>query len=394
MFTAWSTGIDEAEFLLVCQGQNLATKRLSVLSSTGLHVEEGTVLRAALRDDLIILSLSGHNPLRTVRGLVQMAGERQWRQRKAKIVLRTQDSHHQLRDELAIIDDIDLIAIAHSNYLEFFPAGKALHVPCSIYSSRSTATEWLTQTSTAKDVDVVFPFQLYRGEPRNALAYEVLRKLKKEGISARFGFFRYFRNQESPPLLWEELARARVILNLPLRDDFNIRNLEASLFPGWHVTPKLPDHDAINMDWSNTRFVSAESSAIVSVIKDILNSGEVTTLSPTPRDVVLSKHTASDRIYYIIDTVLGTTLQEQPKVFDAVSTPNKKQPIVTLFDEMDLLYSSPTLLTPVATNSLYRPSMGVRLKATFIKLVLYPKQIMKKIARGKNLKSSRTPKSS
>ena len=312
-----------------------------------------------------------------------MAGARQWRQRKARIVLRTQDSHHQLRDELATIDDIDLIAIAHSNYLKFFPAGKALHVPCSIYSSRSTATEWLTQTSTAKDVDVVFPFQLYRGEPRNALAYEVLRNLKKEGISARFGFFRYFRNQESPPLLWEELARARVILNLPLRDDFNIRNLEASLFPSWHVTPKLPDHDVITMDWSNTRFVHADASTILSVIKDILDSGAHTTLSPAPRDVVLSNHTASDRVYYIIDTVLGTTLQKQPKVFDALSTPNKKPPIVTLYNETELLYGSPTLLTPAATNSLYRPSMGIRLKATALQFALLPRKIVKTLARAR-----------
>ena len=357
-----------------------------MLTSTGLRFDGKDSLRNALRDDLIIVSLSGHNPLDTVRGLIEMVGDQEWRQRKAKVVLRTQDSHHQLDDELAIIDDVDWIAIAHSSYLKFFPADKVMHVPCSLYYSRSMAREWLRQTSATKDVDVVFPFQLYRGEPRNALAYEVFRNLNRRGITTKFGFFRYFRNSEAPPLLWEELGRARVILNLPLRNDFNIRNFEASLFTSWHVTPKLSDHDLVRMNWSNTRFVGSDALHITSTIEDILLSGQESELISSPRELVLHDHTVNDRIYQIIDFVLGTTLQAQPKVFDAVTSPNKKPPIVALYDETQLLLNSPNLVGQVASNSLYQPSFGMRLKATVLQIALLPKRIIRSFARANTMR--------
>ena len=366
MFSVWSTNYNADEFPVITANENINIQHLPVLTSTELWRDNSETLKSALRDNLIILSLSGHNPRVTVQGLIDMAGERQWRQRKAKVVVRTQDSHHQLRDEIAIIDEIDVMAIAHSNYLKYFPPQKALHVPCSLYYSRSMAKEWLRQTPTGKDIDVVFPFQLYRGEPRNALAYEVLRNLNKRGISARFGFFRYFRNQEAPPLLWEEFARARVILNLPLRDDFNIRNFEASLFPAWHITPKLPDHDLVTMDWSHTRFVESNASNITSAIEEILRSDQKKEFSLAPRESVLHQHTASDRDYQIIDAVLGTTLQKQPKVFDALSEMNKKPPIVTVYEPRQLLANGPTLFSRVPSNAQYKPSLWRRLGSTVL----------------------------
>ena len=343
-------------------------RHLPILTTTELWTDNKEELQLALRDDLVIVSLSGHNPKSVVHGLIEMAGEKQWRQRRAKVVLRTQDSHHQLRDELAVVDLIDVLAIAHGNYLKYFPAHKVLHVPCSLYYSRSMATQWIGSVGTTKDTDVVFPFQIYRGEARNSLAYEVLARLRNQGISARFGFFRYFRNQEAPPILWEELARARIILNLPLRDDFNIRNLEASLFPAYHLTPKLPDHDMIGMDWSNTRFVEPNSALITSKIQELLQLGQDTIASLTPREVVLQKHTASDRIYQIVDSVLGTNLQEQPKVFDAISAPNKKPAIATIYVESQLLANGPTLFSGLPSNSLFRPSFGRRLESTIVRI--------------------------
>ena len=381
MLTAWTTVFDEDEFPIVSSGQGVSFRKLPVLTSTRLNFSNPESLREALRDDLVIISLSGHDPIVTIRGLIEMAGEKQWRQRKAKLVLRTQDSHHQLDREMAIIDEIDTLAIAHSNYLHYFPTGKALYVPCSLHQTRSLATEWLKLTSPSKNLDVIFPFQLYRGEPRNALAYLVHKKLKEMGISAQFGFFRYYRNRESPPALWEELARARIILNLPLRNDFNIRNFEASLFPAWHVTTRLPDHDLVRMDWSNSHFVEANAMHITSTIERLLRSREDNTPREWPSETVLEHHTASDRIYQITDTLLGTNLQDQPKFFGGTTAINKKTAVIVVYDTRLLLENSPTLISKVPRNSLFRPRFALRLSASLAMLRSLPRKLVKKITK-------------
>ena len=379
MFTVWSTNFDADEFRVMSEPGEVIFRELPVLSSQALNYGNEEMLREALRGDLIIFSSSGHHPRNTIHGLMDMLGEREWRQRRAKIVLRTQDSHHQLQDELAILDEIDVLAVAHSNYLKYFPPHKVLYVPCSLHQTRSVAAKWLEETPMEKDIDVVFPFQLYRGETRNALAYEVWKTLNKKGFSTRFGFFRYYRNEQAPPVLWEELGRARVILNLPLRDDFNIRNFEASLFPAWHITPKLPDHDLVSIDWSNTRFVEPNASKIVSVIEESLETTQSEEPSPTPRETVLQHHTSNDRIYHIIDAILETNLHQQPKDFKEAREPNKKPPITILYGGRELLGNSPGAWSKTPSNSLFTPSGLLKLKATLVQLVLLPGRVLGKL---------------
>lgn len=381
MLAVWSTIFDADEFPVLSTSEDVHINPLPVLTAKRLRFGNEEILREALRDDLIIISASGHNPSTTVRGLIEMVGENEWRQRNAKVVFRTQDSHHQLHDELEILDEVDLLAVAHSNYLRYFPAHKVLHVPCSLHQNRSAAAQWLKEIPISNDVDVVFPFQLYRGESRNALSYEVWKKLTKQGFSVRFGFFRYFQSEDRPPVLWEELARARVILNLPLRNDFNIRNLEASLFPSWHVTPQLPDHDLVTMDWSNTRFVEPNASEIVSAVEEIFHLGEYQEPSLAPQEMVLQHHTASDRIYQIIDATLGTRLDQQPKYFGGDTEQEKKPAIVTIYSGSQLLDYSPNIWSKAPSNALYTPSALLRLKATMMQLVLLPGRVLRKLKR-------------
>ncbi len=374
MVTVWTTTFDADEFPAVSDSSGVALRALPILGSY-LYDNCGDILNEALRDDLIIVSLSGHNPSQIVSGLIDAVGHTRWRQRKARVVVRTQDSHHQVAQELSILDDVDFVGIAHSNYLRHFPPTKVLHVPCSLHQSRSLAAQWIKKTPTEHTTDVAFPFQLYRGESRNALSYEVLRQLEHSGVSTNFGFFRYYNMPSSPPRLWEELGRARVILNLPLRDDFNIRNFEASLFPAWHVTPQLPDHDRVAMDWSNTVFSDADPDALVATILGLLEQSNERVPSANPREVVLDNHVANDRVYQIVDHIFGTSLHTQPKTKDANATINQKPVIIERYSPARLLEMSPTVFTRSPSNALYQPPLQLRLRATLRRLMSIPARI-------------------
>ena len=379
----WSTSCDSEESPSLAEAENLLLRPLGMAHpSFGKHSIPD--LGEALRSDLVILDMSGINPRQGLADIIDNVGQRQWEQRRARVVFRSQDSHHQLADELSVLDQIDYFAIAHGPYLEHFPQGRAFHVPCSLHQSRTIASGWVGKTPTEKEVDVVFPFQLYRGEVRNALAYEIHRELVKRGHSARFGFFRYNRSADSPPRLWEEMGRAKVILNLPLRDDLNIRNFEASLFPSWHVTLKVSDHDRLDMDWSNTVFVPPHPRAIADTISELLDSdSHAAEPSMGPSQTVLHHHTSNDRLYQIIDHVYGTSLQTQPKSTDREGTVKVKPVIDEVYSSWTMLEKSPTLFTRLPSTGGYRPSLWLRAKSTITRLVTLPRRLTKRLFQQK-----------
>jgi len=371
----WSTSCDSEESPALAEAENVLLRPLG-MAHPSFARHSIPDLGEALRSDLIILEMSGINPRQGVADIIDNVGERQWKQRRARIVFRSQDSHHQLSDELSVLDQIDYFAIAHGPYLENFPDGRAFHVPCSLHQNRTIASGWARKTPTEKEVDVVFPFQLYRGEVRNALAYEISRELQKRGHSARFGFFRYNRFADSPPKLWEEMGRARVILNLPLRDDLNIRNFEASLFPSWHVTVKVSDHERVDMDWSNTVFVHPQPRAIADTISDLLDrDSHLPEPSMSPSQEVLHHHTSNDRVYQIIDHVFGTALTSRPTSTNREGLIKVKPVIEEIYSSSKMLEKSPTLFTRLPETGGYRPSLWLRVKSTIIRVVTLPQRI-------------------
>lgn len=377
----WSTSFDSEESPNIAHAEGVLLSPLG-MAHPSLARHSIPSLDEALRSDLVIIDLSGINPRTALAEMIDNVGDRQWKQKKAHVVLRSQDSHHQVKDELAVLDEIDTFAIAHGEYLNQFPAGRAIHIPCSLHQSRTIASNFVSLTPTRHEVDVVFPFQLYRGELRNALAYEIHRELRRRGYSTRFGMFRYYRTQDSPPQLWEEIARARVVLNLPLRNDLNIRNFEASLFPSWHVTVEVPDHQRVDMDWANTVFCPPDSKVICDQISDLLSDEAVASkVSTGPAEAVLAQHTANDRLYSIIDAVIGSSLSSQPRKFDGVGTLKKKPAIEQIYSTRMLLEFSPALLTPIPDNSLYRPSLTLRFASTLVTLLGLPRRLLQFLKR-------------
>lgn len=327
-------------------------------------------LLRALQADLVVFPSNGDDPRILVSQLMTIAGPKHWVQRKAKIALKTQDSHHQFKSEQKVIEDIDCLAIAHGPYLPLFPSGKVFHVPCAVEARRSTAKNWLEKISYEKDIDVAFPFAIYQGEQRNVVAYETLKELKRRGHRVRFGQFRYSRGPGLPARIWEEMARARVVLNLPLRNDLNIRTFEASLFPAWQVTLEVPDMLDIDFDKSNIVFASANSKSIVETIEEILCAdGESIKPSLTPQSSILNRHMVNDRMMSIIDHVLETNLSGGPRKYEGPVLSYSKPVIEDLYTPLRLLRCGPTVFDATPKNTLYRVSAWRRIQSTIFRLV-------------------------
>ena len=379
MAEVWIAGGDLEELHHVTKNGPITIKGLpwaEAIISDGARAE----LLEALQSDLIVLQAAGKDPHWLATQLEQVAGSNHWRQRKAQVVIKTQDSHHQADSELASLDFVDYVAIAHGPYLTHFPEGRAIHSPCAVELPRRLVKQWVDNITSDKSIDVVFPFYLYRGEARNAIAYQVAKELKRRGHSFFFGRYRYYQSATSPLKLWEEMARAKVVLNLPLRDDLNIRSFEASLFPTWQVTVRVPDHDVVRLNEENMSFVSPNPLSIADAISDLLEHSP-SSPSPTlgPREDILSGHLISDRIMGIIDQVLGTSLLSEPKKLDG-DFPVKRKPLyIEQYSSFDMLEKSPLITDPAPPNSLYSVPWPIRLLASLAYLVSLPKKLWVKL---------------
>jgi len=364
----WLTGGDFDELAVITRDSSLDTYALPHAHSL-INNSSGEQLRRALQGDLVVLHLSGEDPRKTVSQLMDVAGRNHWAQRKANVVLKTQDSHHQYKSELQALDDIDFLAIAHGPYLPFFPKDKVIHVPCAIETTRSTARSWLQNIPDAHDVDVAFPFVLYRGEPRNAVAFEVLRNLHRLGHRVRFGRYRYATGPGRPSRLWEEMARARIILNLPLRNDLNIRTFEAGLFPSWQVTIRVPDSERVDFDSSAIRFAKPDSRSLTETILGLLTDsvGASPAVSQSRR-ALLNNHMFNDRMIAIVDHVLGTNLGQSPRYYDGPVFHYTKPLVEEIYTPQDLIQKSLTLLDRRPSNSPYKVSFGRRAHSTVANL--------------------------
>ena len=367
----WLTGGDHDELAAMTKDMPL---EVHALPHTHFLIKNSLSedLRTALQGDLVVLHLSGEGPRETVSQLMDVAGHKHWTQRKARVVLKTQDSHHQYKSEQRAIEDIDFLAIAHGPYLPLFPADKVIHVPCAIETTRSTAREWLGRISSDHDFDVAFPFFLYRGEPRNAIAFEVMRHLDRLGYRVRFGRYRYAAGPARPSRLWEEMARAKVILNLPLRNDLNIRTFEAGLFPSWQVTVKVPDMEKVDFDKSNIHFAEPDARSITETIHSLLSDPSIGTPDINASRVnLLEHHMFNDRMMSIIDHVLGTNLGQAPRHYEGPAFFYSKPLIEEIYAPRDLVHKSPTLLDSAPANSLYKVSLWRRLHSTIANMVRF-----------------------
>jgi len=185
------------------------------------------------------------------------------------------DSHHSADMELKYADKFDRLFIAHSPYLYKFNGFHVEWLPCAFHrygiddlirigngklpkfdSAPTRFLNWLTKhPKDKKTIDVAFPHRFYSVGNREKLVTDLCKKMREAGLRVFFNPV-----QIGWPYM-EVLRRSRVILNLSLLDDLNLRNFEAWGINGVLLTNKVPDHNRIiGINMSHTYFFSRDLS--------------------------------------------------------------------------------------------------------------------------------------
>jgi hypothetical protein len=99
------------------------------------------------------------------------------------------------------------------------------------------------------------------------------------------------------------ILKSRIVLNISLLDDLNIRNFEAWGLNRPMLTNKVPDHDYIkDVDYSSTYFFQRNLSDFGKVLQNALSADK----TPDTSISVLNGHMLIHRYIEMINKVLGT----------------------------------------------------------------------------------------
>lgn len=170
---------------------------------------------------------------------------------KAVKVLWSFDSHRGWPSERHWQDQFDKLFIAHSPYLKFFDETKAHWLPCSfIRFGRNQLIKLLSESEAAGGIqaNVIFPHNSYNLGTRRNLEPALRRACAKLGQSSYFG------PVESGLPYLRAIQKARVVLNVSIKDDLNIRNFEAWAVNRVLLTNRTPDHARIAFPEDSTFF--------------------------------------------------------------------------------------------------------------------------------------------
>ncbi len=242
--------------------------------------------------DLLIVALFGTNSDALSRLKLDRIGTRK--------VLWSFDSHHSCEKEKAFQKYFDTYFLAHSLFLNRFDSIKTEWLPgCYIRFDLDHVKELRLRSLIERDYqyDIVFPFKPYNTGDRIAIVKKIAGYLNKAGLKYYFGPV----NSGMPYM--NLILKSRLVLNISLLDDLNIRNFEAWALNRKMLTNKVSDHDKLtNIDYSSTYFFDR----CLSDFEQVLNkaySGKSTI--DTSVDV-LNNHMLIHRYVEIINKSLGT----------------------------------------------------------------------------------------
>lgn len=212
----------------------------------------------------------------------------------------TFDSHHGYEKERRFQQYFNTYFIAHSPYMNKFDGVRTEWVPdCFLRFDIDTLREFRLRSLFENNIkyDIVFPFKPYNIGDRVALAKKLEEYFKKIGI-------RYFLGPVDSGLPYMNLIlNSRVVLNISLLDDLNIRNFEAWGLNRSMLTNKVTDHDRlIGADFSTTCFFQRNLSDFDKMVHKALSSHQVIDTSV----YVLNNHTLIHRYIEMINKSLGT----------------------------------------------------------------------------------------
>jgi hypothetical protein len=254
--------------------------------------EIGSLIKETNTADMLIVALFGTNADKLERLQLERIHTHK--------ALWTFDSHHCYEKERRFQKYFNTYFVAHSPYVEKFNDVRAEWVPdCFLRFDIDHLKELRLRSLFEKYVkyDVVFPFNPYNIGNRLALAQKLEEYFKKIGARYHLG------PAQSGMAYMNLILKSRVVLNISLLDDLNIRNFEVWGLNRSLLTNKVPGHDNLtDIDLSSTYFFQRNLSDFGQVLQNALSADKTVDTSIS----VLSNHMLIHRYIEMINKALGT----------------------------------------------------------------------------------------
>jgi hypothetical protein len=253
--------------------------------------------------DHVVFRLSGENPNELVQILRIHGLSKEFSRRTFSVSFWTMDSHHMGKHEARASKFFDYVFVAHKPYLGLFDSAKAFYLPCSFsISSSADAKRYLLEAPARKPgkaEGVCAPFAAYPWQERNRGYSNLLGQIKTMDVEN--SFFGVVRGGKKPnEALIRKILEHKVVLNLSLSDDLNMRNFEALALNRILLTNKVQDHELFTKWEENIVFLDRYFDNPGQAILESLNR--------SPKDIskqFLSEHGIEARVFRILEIISG-----------------------------------------------------------------------------------------
>lgn len=263
--------------------------KLSEMSETDVNKFH----KEAKNSDLVIMCMFGSNP--------EKIKQLHLDEIKSPKAYWSFDSHHQWETERKISHFFDKMFISHSPYIKFFDQNKTEWLPCCYvrYGTKDLISMIIKNENIQhRPVDISFPHKPYGIGDREIIAKIARSILKESNIRFHIGPI------ESGEPYIKLISNSKIILNISLIDDLNIRNFEAWAFNRILLANRTPDHaklcdlseSAIYFQRSLTNFKECVDYALEYYSKNTINT------SPT----IINNHLTIHRIQKIINSTINS----------------------------------------------------------------------------------------
>jgi hypothetical protein len=287
--------------------------------------------------DAVVWRLSGEDPNIFIWRLRLLGMLKRFQNRSFKAAFWTMDTHHMLSREIPAAKYFDHVFIAHSPYLKHFRNRTASFLPCSVsIESKSTILSEISQhQGQAALGSGVALFANYPGLKRNYEYSQISDNLEDQYVRYFMGEARGG-NKPNSELIRKTLEH-RVVINLSIADDLNMRNFEALALNRVLLTNTVPDLRILS-DWEQN---------IVVFKRDLTDfrAKLQTALEKSPDNLsasFLEKHHITNRVLKIIDTLFpGSEIVVNSGTARHVQYPigQPSAPLVHEYEYLELLSS-------------------------------------------------------
>jgi hypothetical protein len=245
--------------------------------------------------DYLILRLSGENPKNIMSQLRSSINERI----TCKIVLWTQDNHHQVITP-EVYDYFFKIYAAHSEFYDpqLFP--NISYLPCCFAAEDINKVYLFNNLNFQNIFDISSSFMLYQGYDRNRDFYRIAKILKRNKRNYAFGRTSNMNGQISNYL--QLMFQSKVILNLTLKSELNMRFFESQVSNRTVLMDEVRGIESLNLDLRNTFFFKRDLSNFEEQFERAINHKPVSVY-----ENYLLNHTSVSRICNILKDLTGLT---------------------------------------------------------------------------------------